>query len=280
MPLPETERLFSELNDELKMIDVEEIDLLKRTEKSIMVCEDYLSRLRNVIEKSPFKNTADEIYFFKHIKPKFASLLLYNIYLFNLEYRRAKNQQKIDRKYLEKELKKIHLFIEDNIEFYKYYKTGAAYLDQRYFVRGVKDIHLLLDTRIYYFDEQFSTSHSHLISAIMANDMLMVYIESELKNLERKVSRTESGSFGKLNWTESKTALIELIYAIHSTGAVNNGNVDINDLAHACETMFNVDLDGYYRTYLEVKMRKNNRTKFLDQLRSSLLKRMQEDDQR
>ena len=44
--------------------------------------------------------------------------------------------------------------------------------------------------------------------------------------------------------------------------------------------MFNIDLGDFYHSYLELKARKMNRTKFLDSLRDALIKRMDEQDEK
>lgn len=280
MLLEEVERLYADLELKLKEVAAHEEKLIKRTEKCVQVSENYLAKLQELASGETFKNQAEEIQFFKHVKPKFASKLFYNIYLFNLEYKRPRNQHKIEKRYLLKQLKRINEFFEENTEFYKYYKTDRCYLDHRYFMRGVKDVQLLLDTHVYYFDPNFTTSHGHLVASIMAYEMLLHYIEKELRKLEKKTLTTDVLPAAQLNWTESKVALIELIYALHSTGAINNGKVDISEVALAFESIFNIDLNNYYRSYLEIRMRKSQRTKFVDQLKERLAARMKEDDQR
>lgn len=201
------------------------------------------------------------------MKPKFASKLMYNIYLFNLEYRRLRNQFKCEKKYLLKQLKKINKFFDDNVEFSKYYKTERNYLDHRYFIRGVGDVHLLLDTRIYHCDQEFTTSHGHLVSSIFGVRTFSDVHRKRNKKFGKRTFTVEASPITHLNWTESKVALTELIYAIHSTGAVNNGKVDIAELVVAFESIFNIELNNYYRSYLEIKVRKSNRTKFIDYLK-------------
>ena len=97
----------------------------------------------------------------------------------------------------------------------------------------------------------------------------------ELINNKEKISTIHKS---KQTWTDPKTALIELIYAFHSHSSLNNGKADIKEIATNFEQIFNIDLGDYYKTYLEMKMRKNSRTKFLDSLRESLLKRMDDSD--
>lgn len=82
-----------------------------------------------------------------------------------------------------------------------------------------------------------------------------------------------------LTWTSSKTALTELIYALHSKSSFNNGNTDIKHIAKIFELVFNVDLGDFYHTFLELKNRKINRTKFLDTLREGLMQKMEEQDE-
>ncbi len=44
--------------------------------------------------------------------------------------------------------------------------------------------------------------------------------------------------------------------------------------------LFDIDLGNFYRTYLEIRERKMDRTRFINLLKQSLEKRMQDDDQK
>lgn len=83
-----------------------------------------------------------------------------------------------------------------------------------------------------------------------------------------------------LNWTGSKVALIELIYALQYQGIFDNGNCDIGLIAKYFESTFNVNLGNFYQTYLELRTRKVNPTKFLDALREGLIRKMDEQDEK
>ena len=56
--------------------------------------------------------------------------------------------------------------------------------------------------------------------------------------------------------------------------------LELLDIAKTFENMFNIDLGDFYHSYLELKGRKINRTKFLDSLRDALIKRMDEQDEK
>ncbi len=146
------------------------------------------------------------------------------------------------------------------------------------FLRGNHDIKLWLDTYYFQSDQTFSTSHDYKVAKIMANDLIQVYIEDQpYKNTEQGDILTD---LPKLNWTGSKASLIELIYALHYQAVFDNGNGDIRSMAKYFETALNVDLGNFYQTYLELRNRKVNRTKFLDALREGLIRKMDEQDEK
>ncbi|RUT79057.1 hypothetical protein DLK05_05665 [Ancylomarina longa] len=84
----------------------------------------------------------------------------------------------------------------------------------------------------------------------------------------------------QLNWTESKAALVELIYALHSSHSINEGRVDIKTIAELFESMFSIELGDVYHTFSEVRNRKIEQTKFIDLLKDSLLAKMKESDEK
>ncbi|MGJ1445473.1 RteC domain-containing protein [Sphingobacterium spiritivorum] len=146
-----------------------------------------------------------------------------------------------------------------------------SFVDEKFFVRWKHDIWLWLDTFYFEADHRFSTLHDYKVAKIIANDLIQVYLEDRLNNINQKESSDAS-----LNWTASKTALIELIYGLYSQGVFSNGNADIKVIAKTFEGTFNIDLGDFYHTFLELKSRKINKTKFLDSLRDTLIRKMDE----
>lgn len=138
-----------------------------------------------------------------------------------------------------------------------------------------------IDTYYFESDQNFATSHDYKVAKIIANNLLQVYLEDRLFNSEKHFSAKEkSQSKSTLHWTSSKVALIELIYALHSQGVFDNGNADIKVIAKTFEIMFNIDLGDFYHTYLELRNRKMNQTKFLDSLKESLLKKIEDQEEK
>lgn len=247
----------------------------QRIEAIIKTILQTLNETKEFVLKRGFKNKEEEIYFFKTLKPIIVSKLIYYNAIFKIETKKPMENTAI-KKYLKAELKKLEKYFDNNLDFYKYYRTGNSSLDERLFLREKHDIKLCLDTHYFQADHNFSTSHDYKVAKVMANDLIKSYIEEQLRN----ANNAKPYDLYKLQWTGSKTALTELIYALYSQGVFNNGSSDIREIAKYFESVFNTDLGNVYQTFLELRSRKMNRTKFVDALREGLIKKMDEQDEK
>lgn len=275
------EKILEDLDKNLEILELETDNVLYKAEKGVKLSKKALKGIRNLVINSEFKNEQEEIHFFKHIKPKVYSKLKYYVTLFNIESKRPRGSAKLQIEYFNNEINKLQVYFNDNLDFYHYYRRGATTFDEYYFLRGKADIRLLSNTFQFFTDEKFFTSHDCMVSAILAYDLLIVYLKKEIDRLEsngKYLSLQELQKQSKITWTAHKIDLIELIYALHSTDVINNGTVDIKDIARVVERIFRIDLGDYYRAFLEIRIRKKGRTKFLDELKEKLEKRMDEID--
>src|SRR5690625_721779 len=269
---------LNKLETAINELEIEVDCPLQRSEAIIHFIVNCLSGVKEHVQKNGFESVDEEIHFFKHQKPVIVSKLIYYNTIYKIETRKPYGAKPV-RKYLNKELKKLKRFFDRNLEFYKYYRSNNSYVDDKFFVRGKHDVKLWLDTYYFETDYTFSTSHDYKVAKIMANDLIQVYIEDQL--YKNKIDQLDFlTDLPRLNWTGSKAAMIELIYALHSQRVFDNGNADIKVITKAFERTFNVDLGDFYHTYLELKNRKVNRTKFLDSLREGLIKKMDEQDEK
>ncbi|WP_313380492.1 RteC domain-containing protein [Proteiniphilum saccharofermentans] len=269
-------KVLFKLEETIKDLMVKTDDINHLTESIIEQIIKSLSNLKNYVLANGFKDADEEIRFFKYQKPAIVAKLIYYNTIYKIETRKPYGAKPLKR-YLKEELKELKRDFDNNLDFYKYYRTNNSYLDEKLFVRNNHDIKLCLDTCYYQFDHCFSTSHDYIVAKIIANDLIRVYVEDQLYNNDQKDKSTVSQ---KLNWTGSKVALIELIYALHYQGVFDNGNADIRLIAKYFENVFNVNLGNYYQTYLELRNRKMNPTKFLDALREGLIRKMNEQDEK
>jgi len=272
--------LLTTLNRQLESVHAENDEPIKYAGQAIKILITTLEELKTFFVKYEFLNKSEEIEFFKHIKPQFIYRLIYYNEVYNIETNTPYGGEKVLRKFYNSELEKLKMYFDENLEFYKYYRTGNTILDKKYFIRGKHDIRLTLDSFYFQADHRFTTSHDFKVAQIMANDLIQVYLEGEIHKLEKRlIPITSKNVTSKQKWTGSKVALVELIYALHAEGVFNNGASDLKDVAEFFESALNVDLGQFHRVFLEMRLRKSDRTKFLNSLRDTLVRRMDEVDE-
>lgn len=112
---------------------------------------------------------------------------------------------------------------------------------------------------------------------------LLCVIDTELKLLKMRMqgllSTLPVKPTEKLRWTGKATDLVELLYALDTCDCINDGEIDIEELADAFSEIFGIEIKNCYNVYMNMKRRKDDsRTYFLDELREELNKRMVESD--
>lgn len=272
-------RLSTEVEEQLKFIHAEFEQPQQWAEEAYVLTEKAYRKLQDFVLKYKFKSQSDEIQYFKRLKPTLSAKLIYYSQVYHIENKKPQGSYKKKRKYLLRELNKINGYFEANVDFIKYYRSNESYLDHIYFIRNKTDFKMLPGPLLTELDKKQCTAFDYKVAKIIANDQLQLYLYSELRTLDTEASteiiQTPNIS---LEWKASKVALTELIYALHASGAFDSNKTDINQLVKFCEQVFNIELGDVYRTFLELRMRKNGRTKFVDSLRENLIRRMDEQD--
>lgn len=249
----------------------------EQLEYAIGLCKVALDRMRKLVIQEGFPDLKSEILFFKKIKPLAYSKLLYYQAVFDVESKRNKADIAVIRRYFQQRLSKIHEYMEEHQSKVQYYRYGCSHLDEKYFLRNNDEIPLKLRNDHQLMDEEFFTWHDHTFSTIQAYEMLTDYIIAELKKLDNLEKGFVEFPESALYWTAKKIELVEIIYAIYFSGAVNNGKVTIKELTEVFGRLFNVDLSkDIYRYFAEIQQRKReeNQTKFLDYLKAILIKKL------
>lgn len=272
------EKILDEMSTELKNIE----DLLwdnpvEGSNAAIQILTRLLEKLKVFFTTYNCKDAEDEIYFFKKVKPQLMQQLIYYNELYYIELTKPLCSQNAVRKYYKIELQKRTQYLNENRELYKYYRMDGEYLDTTYFIRNNAHLKMNIDSLYYSTDPTFSTTHDFKFAFIMATERLQSYLNEQL--LDLTVDKKQEGATQKtLTWTGSKAGLIELIYALHTAGVINNGNCEVREIVQLCIKTLNVDLGQFHRTFYEIMGRTSDRTKFLSVLQKGLLQKMEHAD--
>jgi hypothetical protein len=286
--IQQAEELYDQLVEKLREAETLPSNTpAQRHETILRLLHEAIQELKELVISHSFPKEEDEIMFFKHIKPRFTSLLIYHSRLALMELRLPPGSPKDIRRHYEHELLLIRLFYEDHAPFYRYMTSGATFLDASYFVRGNCNFPLYysvcaLPTSAPDTDTRFTTHYDYIVACFQASERLRDYLVKSLMLQEglKKHINLALPEKGSLRWTGLKVYLVELVYALHVSGQINNGNIGLTEIAHQVEEFFHVDLGNVFRSFQEIRQRKkDSRTKLLDLMRERLLQRMDEMDE-
>jgi len=240
---------------------------IMRIGKTLASIREIMQELKAFTVKYKFKDTQEEIRFFKEIKPVIVSQYVYykNVFKislfdsFNNKDQRMENYQLV--------LQKFQAYAFKHQQFYEYCIAGSTFLDVNYFVRNkhqMKEVDK---------DEKFTTGYDKQLSKILAHELIKQFIIDSVRKLDQNKQGTAI-----LPWTNSKVALTELVYALHASGSFNYGKADIKQIVLCIEAAFSVDLGNYASTFSDIRLRKKGKTIFLDALKDRLTQVMDDLD--
>ncbi len=277
----QAERRYEQLVDQLREVELQAaLSPAQCRETSLNLIHEAIQELKALVIHHTFPDEKEEIYFFKHVKPKFTSLLIYTSRLALVELKKPAGSTKHIKRHYERELLLIRIFYDHHIQLAQYLRAGATFLDSKLFVRGSCDLPYHYATTAVDTDNRFTTHYDYVVARLQANERLRTYLLAALQDLEAGNTPGDSPQDKKeLSWTGSKVHLIELAYALQESGQINNGTIGVLEIASQLEAFFQVRLGSVYRTFQEMRQRKkDSRTKFLDLMRERLAIRMDELD--
>jgi len=110
--------------------------LQKQIEQSFLFCNQYLAIVRRELISYIFQTAADEIYFFKCLKPLFAAELeYYSLYYHAQLFKNEVYDPVKIKQFWNREASRLEKFTCGQREFYEYYKSGYTDKDIQLFTR-------------------------------------------------------------------------------------------------------------------------------------------------
>lgn len=266
-------QLHSELELKINQVYDDDGDIVKIAEKSLVFIDESIRKLKDLITAHQFESIAEEVHFFKKIKPQFISKFIYYSTILDVESHKPDAESKTLIKFYEAEQEKLKILYFEHSEFYSYYRRDATYLDHKIFIRNSYDLKMKLSFGFYNFDTSFTTSHDHIIARFIATRQFDQYLKRQIERLgENGIGKTPS----PLVWSASKVGLIELVYALYHMRCFNGGNIELSEVIKFVEKSLDTDLGNFHKTVFEIRTRKQGPTKFLnlvsDNLSQHLLK--------
>ena len=226
---------------EIDNIDLYGYDIIETPLSMVHHLQNVLVDLRDELQTYTFPTKEEEIYFFKNQKPELLGRLLYFYKIYRIETQCPTGSNEVIRLYINKELDSLTYFFNRNLDFYQYYRSHSTIHDEHYFLRGRTDIRLCTDSAQFDKDPNFSTGYDYKVAKILANEMLRIYLNKRLQKLECDSYIEDKQTVTTkipIRFTGKKNALIELGYALVSSGDINHGNIEIKEFMKYLSSIF------------------------------------------
>ncbi|AZA54488.1 MAG: RteC domain-containing protein [Chryseobacterium sp.] len=262
------------IKDAEQQVSLDSENAIEESRRMAILLKELLNELRTRVLTVGFQDESEEIDFFRKIKPEVQGKLLYYNKVFRIETGRPVNFGTMYQTYFLTQLHRLEENFKEHIsnsEFYRYYRSDSRERDNSYFTRGKMDFNTGLQSHFFESDPLFSTYYDYKVSRIIETDLLYQYLLMRTSN-DLENTRVLLSDFGNesVNWTDSKNALIELIYALHATECIGNGNIGIRKVALAFQSLFNIQLGDVHHAFHRMKYRSGSRSIFLERMKSSL----------
>ena len=263
-----------------KEITFETATIIEESYQMTSVLRDLLSKMKEHVLEKGFQDANEEIEFFKNIKPQILGKLIYYNKVFRIESSCPVGSGKLYHKYFSNELDQLkqeykeHIY---NTDFYRYYRLGRTDWDHNLFQLGKIDLHNGVNSFVFEIDTHFSTYYDYKAAKIISGELLYNYLLSRLEPDEPENIFLPEGNGRDFFWSDSKNALIELIYALHAAGSISNGKLGIRKISSVFQLLFRIQLGDVHHAFHRMKDRRESRTLFLDHLKASLDQHMEKE---
>lgn len=246
--------------------------------KHIQNCGCFVKKLKHFVFENNFQDQKEEIYFYKIVNPAIVGDFIYYNKILKYYEHFPFSSLRDQKKYLKNAQSEIKFHRIEVLNLYRYYLNNHSKYDNIYFIRN-EQLDLFHNDPVSTFEPDFFTYYSYKFCQIQAYLKLLVFFKSEIQQIKSERLSKKEGLFStKLSWTATKTDLVELIYSLKISGAINAGNATVKDMVDLFSQIFQVDIGSHYKIYSEIKNRAGNRSKFTHSLTKSFNEKLDRDD--
>lgn len=271
------EQLHSRLQREMEKTDQIEVPL-EKLKTGLASVQQILAELRIGTLAAEFSSPAEEIRFFKYVKPPVYAWLIFITERYAIEINFPYGKKDEQHAYLNQQILYINRFFRQNEFLYQYYRLGANDLDEKYFIRGKNSV-VLGFSEVPEIDKEFGTPADYLFSKFIAYEKILDYLLREIEILTAAGNEQLFRKKISFKWTGDSVNLIELIYGVYETGQVNSGEASLAELMNFFGQLFDINLTRYFKKFTDIKMRKSmSKTRFLDEMQKLVNKRIEDGD--
>lgn len=241
-----------------------------------IICR-YLRQLQAEASDHEFADQAAEIAFFKEILPAIEGRLFFYSQAISVEQTLPAHSSAEKVGHYEAAWKRVGDTYRDMGDFHLYHRLGGSHLDPLYFMRWKdKSKPIPADGALLLSDPRLRAPRSLDQARLVGFKLLEIHLEYRIWFLQQQFGLRSVHA--PLRWQLSRAAITELIYALLEVKAFGTEAQDVKRISDYFQQVFHINIANIYATYEDNRLRKKDRTPFLNSLISALLMRMDHDD--
>lgn len=275
--------IVAEVERQEKKLSSDASSFIDEAYKMTIYLQELLRGVKEDVLKEGFSSKDEEIYFFKLVKPNILGKLIYYNKVYRIETASPAESGNLHQCYFALQLRELKQEYKEHIcnsEFYRYYRSGRTDRDENYYMLGNINYYDGLNSFVFEIDPNFSTYFDYKVAKIIANELTYSYLTTKLSPEQNPDVLLQDSDAKDIIWTQTKNALIELIYALHAADAISHGKLGIRKISMVFQILFRISLNDIHNSFHRMKTRAGSRTSFLDQLKYSLEEYMDKNDSR
>lgn len=229
--------------------------------------------MREVINRNKFASIEDEVYFFKFVLPDIISELKLSKTIKKHVYKLKNTNEEFALSFIKNQIRKKKKGLDKFILLIEYYDEGSTLNDLTWFTVS----HLQLNHSSVgwssVLNEKYSTNMNVKVAKMRYYQKLIdfyqrkIRIKSALIFENTKYIKNQS----QLKWTGTKSEFTELVYALSKSKVINHGQAKLSEISNQMSSVFQTATDiNIYSVFDEIKKRKKEPTKFLNEMQKSL----------
>src|ERR1700744_5063680 len=229
------DKWLREIEKELALLEGLDVTSIARIKQTLPIIDKVMLSVKEQVLADGFADSKAEIYFFKHVKPAFQALRLYEILLYRFASNIPPGTDEMIRQYYQQDLLSIMRELHADNYHYQYFKSGATESDAVFFLRDSSggDIPITeLNEQVPGFSSPLDFSVARYMALERMQEHLLDLLAGTVQPLKKKTTDSDKKD---LKWTGESINLVELAYGIWLTGQINNGNASISQIVEWLE---------------------------------------------
>jgi hypothetical protein len=273
-----TNNLYARMQAQLQDIAQSTGNMLHLAEQSYYAVYEHLKELNTFTKEYDFKNEEEEVKFFKEIKPSFLKEAIFFDSLFGVESTKPPSSPEVQKNYYREHIDRFCKYFEQNQELYLYYRLDHSHLDPVMFVRK-PDRNVMMPAYSLEIDPSHSNVYSFKFGKMMAYEDIVSYIQGRINTVDNGGIPLAADGDTKLTFTGTKAQFHEAMQALGAAGVFNNGKAPVSLIYEVTQIAWNIRVSNSYGYLQTMRIRKKNRTPFMDLAKEMLIRKMDDQDE-